>query len=77
MRIYHEPVDESGYGRVTSVHDAARMLTPVPEGMYIEIDPATNNPLYYDVLLHPRKYLVDTQGFLYVDEDWTDGSVTL
>lgn len=72
MRIHYLPTyDSEGYAPVITVHDPARMLTPAPDLPYIEIDETTNSPLYYDVLLHPSKYLVDAQGNLYVDEEWT------
>lgn len=71
MKIHHLPTYENGYARVVTVHDPARMLTPPPELPYIEIDETTNSPLYYDVLLNPSKYIVDENGDLFVDEDWS------
>ena len=70
MQIHHLPTYEDGYARVVTCHDPVRMLTPAPELPFIQIDEATNSPLYYDVLMNPSKYLVNEAGELFVDEDW-------
>ncbi len=72
MKVHYAPAFKDGYAMVVSVHDATRMLTPPPNLPFIEIDESSNIPLYYDILMHPHKYLVNEAGELFVDEDWSE-----
>lgn len=75
MQIHHLPIGPSGYGNVVCCFDSSRMLTQAPDLPFIEVDTSTSPELYYDVLIHPSKYLINDTGALSIDPHWDESAI--